>query len=242
MRLQGSSSRPKEAAACGTCWTSRCPGRHHGPTIGVRRGSTVTVRSQRSMNSKLPCLGALIVGAAGLPAVAWAEGPAFSCAKAQGEVETLICSDASLAALDRKLDGVYKAASAKAKGTLATRLREEQRGWIKGRNDCWKAKDAETWITATWTVRHGEGLRRCAVPAAHVGAAGGLAAAAAEDGRLRLPEQPRQRGRGELLRDRPADDPTGARRPHRDTVARRRRGCRPVRGPERQPGAARQTS
>jgi uncharacterized protein YecT (DUF1311 family) len=104
------------------------------------------------MNRKLPCLGALIVGAAGLPAVAWAEGPAFSCAKAQGEVEKLICADASLAALDRKLDAVYKAASAKAKGKLATRLREEQRGWVKGRNDCWKANGVETWITATWTV------------------------------------------------------------------------------------------
>ena len=104
------------------------------------------------MNRKLPCLGVFIVGTASLPAVAWAEGPAFSCAKAQGEVETLICGDASLATLDRKLDAVYKEASAKAKGKLATRLREEQRGWVKGRNDCWKANGVETWVTATWTV------------------------------------------------------------------------------------------
>jgi len=104
------------------------------------------------MNRKLPCLGVFIVGTASLPAVAWAEGPAFSCAKAQGEVETLICSDASLAALDRKLDAVYTAASAKARGKLATQLREEQRGWVKGRNDCWKANGVETWVTATWTV------------------------------------------------------------------------------------------
>jgi len=104
------------------------------------------------MNRRLPCLGVFIVGTASLPAVAWAEGPAFSCAKAQGEVETLICGDASLATLDRKLDAVYKEASAKAKGKLATRLREEQRGWVKGRNDCWKANGVETWVTATWTV------------------------------------------------------------------------------------------
>jgi uncharacterized protein YecT (DUF1311 family) len=104
------------------------------------------------MNRKLPCLGVFIVGTASLPAVAWAEGPAFSCAKAQGEIETLICGDASLATLDRKLDAVYKEASAKAKGKLATRLREEQRGWVKGRNDCWKANGVETWVTATWTV------------------------------------------------------------------------------------------
>ena len=71
-----------------------------------------------------------VATAVGFPAVLLAQGPTFDCAKAQGEVEKLICGDASLAALDRKLDGVYKAASAKAKGTLATRLREDQRGWV----------------------------------------------------------------------------------------------------------------
>ena len=90
--------------------------------------------------------------AAALPQAALAEAPTFNCAKAQGEVEKLICNDASLAALDRKLDSAYKAASAKATGKLATQLREEQRGWVKGRNDCWKANGQETWITATWTV------------------------------------------------------------------------------------------
>jgi uncharacterized protein len=103
------------------------------------------------MNRERARAGALLACALGLPAAALAEGPTFDCAKAQGEVEKLICSDASLAALDRRLDGVYKAASAKAKGRLATQLREEQRGWVKGRNDCWKAK-AKTWITASWTV------------------------------------------------------------------------------------------
>lgn len=95
--------------------------------------------------------GALLGCAALLPAVTLAADPTFPCAKAQGEVEKLICGDDALAALDRRLDGVYKSASAKAKGKLAPRLREEQRGWVKGRNDCWKAT-AKTWITATWTV------------------------------------------------------------------------------------------
>lgn len=94
---------------------------------------------------------ALIACAAGLSVPALAQPPAFDCAKAQGEVEQLICRDAALAALDRELDKVYKAALAKAKGKLAAQLREEQRGWAKGRNDCWKAK-GQTWITATWTV------------------------------------------------------------------------------------------
>lgn len=82
---------------------------------------------------------------------ALAQGPTFDCAKAQGEVEKLICSDPSLAALDQKLAEVYKAALAKAKDGLDKQLKVDQRGWIKGRNECWKAKD-KTWITETWTV------------------------------------------------------------------------------------------
>lgn len=95
----------------------------------------------------------IVACAVALPAAALVEGPAFACAKAQSEVEKLICSDASLAALDRKLDEAYQVASAKAKGKPAAQLRAEQRGWVKGRNDSWKANGQETWITATWTVK-----------------------------------------------------------------------------------------
>ena len=94
-----------------------------------------------------------IACALGLPAAALAQSPTFNCAKAQGQVQKLICSDASLAALDRKLDQVYKAASAKAKGNLLSDLRAEQRGWIKGRDDCWKTQNGSpTWLTASWTA------------------------------------------------------------------------------------------
>ncbi len=76
------------------------------------------------MKKRVPVVGSFIACAVGLPMAVLAQGPTFNCAKATGEVETLICSDASLAALDRKLDEAYKAAAAKAKGKLATRLRE----------------------------------------------------------------------------------------------------------------------
>jgi uncharacterized protein YecT (DUF1311 family) len=81
-----------------------------------------------------------------------AQGPTFDCAKARGEVEKLICSDPSLAALDRKLASVFQSAMARARDGLDRQLKTEQRGWIQGRNECWKARD-KTWITATWTVR-----------------------------------------------------------------------------------------
>ncbi len=86
------------------------------------------------------------------PVAAQAEGPSFNCGKVQAEVEKLICSDAALTALDRKLDATYRAALARARGPLVRQLRQEQRGWVQGRNECWKANGQETWITATWTV------------------------------------------------------------------------------------------
>lgn len=97
-----------------------------------------------------PVLTTLVTASLALPATATT--PTFNCAKAQGEVEKLLCADESLAALDRRLDEVYKAAQTKATRKLAAQLRVEQRGWVKGRNDCWKAKGQPTWITATWTV------------------------------------------------------------------------------------------
>jgi uncharacterized protein YecT (DUF1311 family) len=97
-------------------------------------------------------VGALLLGSAGCALAAAAPGPSFDCARASGEVEQLLCSDPSLARLDRQLAAVYRAATAKARGRPAALLRAEQRGWVKGRNDCWKASGQPTWITASWSV------------------------------------------------------------------------------------------
>jgi uncharacterized protein YecT (DUF1311 family) len=91
------------------------------------------------------------------PAGSQTKGPTFDCAKAQGEVEQLICGDEGLAALDRKLDEVYKAALAKARDDVPQLIRTEQRGWIQGRNECWKAKDG-TYLTASWQAKS---VREC---------------------------------------------------------------------------------
>ena len=80
-------------------------------------------------------------------------GPAFDCAKAEGTVQKLICQDVGLAALDRKLDAAYKGAVAKAKGSTLGVLKAEQRGWIKGRDECWKAtKATPTYVTESVVV------------------------------------------------------------------------------------------
>ncbi len=96
---------------------------------------------------------AAIMVAVAADASAQAKGPAFDCAKAEGTVQKMICSDEALAALDRKLDGVYKGAVARSKGPVLNTLKAEQRGWIKGRDECWKANGTETWITESWTVK-----------------------------------------------------------------------------------------
>lgn len=86
-----------------------------------------------------------------------AAGPAFSCDKAEpGSIEELICGDAELAALDRKLADVYAAATAKAVNEQPPFLKADQRGWIKGRNDCWKSDDTDSCVQTAYVERIAE--------------------------------------------------------------------------------------
>ena len=68
-----------------------------------------------------------------------AASPSFDCNKVSGEVEILICNDEGLAKLDRQLASVYHQALANI--PAAEQPKAMQRGWIKGRNDCWKSAD-----------------------------------------------------------------------------------------------------
>ncbi len=68
--------------------------------------------------------------------------PSFSCrAVAPGSIAALVCDDARLSALDRQLARVYADARKKAQRQRPATLQAEQRGWVKGRDDCWKAGD-----------------------------------------------------------------------------------------------------
>lgn len=87
--------------------------------------------------------------------------PSFDCSKASGTVEELICEDAELAALDRRLSATYQMAvevvqnlDAGADEALSN-LRAFQRGWIKGRDDCWKADDLRSCVEGTYLDREG---------------------------------------------------------------------------------------
>ncbi|PSL21271.1 MliC family protein [Shimia abyssi] len=71
----------------------------------------------------------------------WAADPSFDCAKAGSSAEVAICGSEDLAALDREMARLYQLAVRD--GTLSAdrlaELKAFQRGWIKGRDDCWKA-------------------------------------------------------------------------------------------------------
>ena len=165
-----------------------------------------------------------------------AKGPTFDCAKATGAVENLICDDEGLAALDRKLDDVYKAAVAKAKNGLPQTLRAEQRGWVKGRDECWKAKGKENpvFLTESWKATSVsecvQGEYRLRISELQVR----WQPRSPREGRLlRLRKQPGQRSGGYVLRHRSPDRAPRARRSERDRLAGSSRRWRQIRRAER---------
>lgn len=86
-----------------------------------------------------------------------AEGPSFDCGKVEaGSIEEMICKDKGLSALDNKLSDVYAAASKKAINEHPPVLKAEQRGWIKGRNECWKSDDKRKCVEDDYRFRIAE--------------------------------------------------------------------------------------
>jgi len=66
-----------------------------------------------------------------------AQGPSFPCERVRsGSMEEMVCQDNRLSALDRQLSEVYAAASRRATNEHPPVLKAEQRGWIKGRDEC----------------------------------------------------------------------------------------------------------
>ena len=88
---------------------------------------------------------------------AYAEGPSFDCGIVEtGSIEEMICKEEGLSDLDRKLSEVYAAASKKAINEHPPVLKAEQRGWIKGRNECWKSDDKRKCIEDSYRLRIAE--------------------------------------------------------------------------------------
>jgi uncharacterized protein len=80
--------------------------------------------------------------------------PAYDCGKAEAAAEKLICEDAELARLDREMQRLFGlAAGAGLPESALKDLRAHQRGWIKGRNECWKAADLRHCILGAYALR-----------------------------------------------------------------------------------------
>ncbi len=85
------------------------------------------------------------------------EGPSYSCdGVEEGSTEALICNDTELSALDRELGAVYAQAREAAAHEQPPVLKAEQRGWIKGRNECWKADDERDCVRGNYVHRIAE--------------------------------------------------------------------------------------
>ena len=88
---------------------------------------------------------------------AMATGPSYDCDKVEANsIEELICKDNGLAALDRMLSIIYSAAAKKAANAHPPVLKAEQRGWIKGRNECWKSHDKRACVQDEYQRRIAE--------------------------------------------------------------------------------------
>jgi uncharacterized protein len=112
----------------------------------------------RLLNPTGRCLVFFLFLMASGPAIgsATAADPSFDCDNAAGTIEEMICNDEGLAALDRKLAEVYAAAAWKAVDEHPPLLRAEQRGWIKGRNECWKSEDPRSCAASSYRTRIAE--------------------------------------------------------------------------------------
>ncbi len=98
-------------------------------------------------------LAILIFGA--ISANGHAFAPAFNCSAEQlNSAEQMICADKALSQLDRTLNQVYRQAlqtESKQPGTHY--LKGEQRGWLKGRNECWKSSEPSECVRQLYLSR-----------------------------------------------------------------------------------------
>ena len=82
----------------------------------------------------------------------FANQPSFDCTKVEKQsCEAIICGSNILMDLDRELSSVYKQALTKA--SKDDMLKAYQRGWIKGRNECWKVDNATNYMTELYRQR-----------------------------------------------------------------------------------------
>jgi uncharacterized protein len=90
------------------------------------------------------------------------DGPSFECSEAESEVEKLVCADPDLSALDWRLEERFTAAVMAIEGFAGNReaaeaeLRSAQRGWVSGRDECWKADSTHDCAMEAYLLREAQ--------------------------------------------------------------------------------------
>ena len=79
--------------------------------------------------------------------------PSFDCAKANNDMEDLICADDGLATLDQLMAEAYTVARKNYPTSETKTLKAEQRDWIEDRNDCWNTDDKHACATYAYRSR-----------------------------------------------------------------------------------------
>lgn len=77
-------------------------------------------------------------------------------ANSLGTIDQLICSDQELLKQDQQLAEVYQQALLKAVNEKPPLLKAEQRGWVKGKAECWKEEDKKACASMLYTQRIAE--------------------------------------------------------------------------------------
>ncbi len=162
-------SRPDTGPLCSEAWYRLVEqrvvtgdGRGHGPDAGSQEWKSVVefrlgIRDAPGVPPRDSEAWCGYVDGLLWPAEDATQGPSFDCDRVEaGSIASQVCANPGLAALDRHLDAVYAAALGKAGNEHPPVLRAEQRGWIKGRDDCWKSDDRAGCIREAYRLRIAE--------------------------------------------------------------------------------------
>ena len=177
----GESRSPESGVVCSAAWyrsiekkVTTGDGEGHGPDLGSEEWKSVIefklgIRGKPDVPSRSSptwCSYIDQLVRAGSPSTmrgvqsaktAPAQGPSYDCSRVRPRsMEAMICGDTELSARDRKLSRVYAAASQKATNQHPPVLKAEQRGWIKGRNDCWKSDNQRQCVLDAYQHRIAE--------------------------------------------------------------------------------------
>ena len=131
----------------------------HAEISGVEDNPASSGPAKGKYRASVPGVLALVLAglvASAIPGPGQAAEPSFDCSKVDSSAEEAICASEDLAMLDQELARLYKLAldDPHLSADQISTLKAMQRGWIKGRNDCWKASvGLETCIAGSYVMR-----------------------------------------------------------------------------------------